>query len=140
MRGSIFSFVCLFLLISAGAARADRYHRGLALYQQQCTSCHSMGWKTPGAAEHGRRDLTRVIDSHNDEWLRRWLEDPRHEKKDTGCVHRGLIRDQIEDLIKMFHVRAVDPPKTGHSSSSRGGGAAAPPKGSANTTNNRKSK
>jgi len=100
----------LLVALAPAGARAERYFRGLVLYQQDCTSCHSLGWKTPGPPEHARLDLTRVIDRRNDASLRKWLEDPTREKRDTGCIHHALSSEQIDDLIRFFHIRAVDPP------------------------------
>jgi cytochrome c1 len=114
MRNHIATFVLPLAIAFAGAAgeaRADRYFRGLELYQAACTHCHSMNWQTPGPEEKGKTDLTRVVDHRDDASLKRWMRDPQKEKDHSGCVHRGLTEEQIEDLVSFFKVRAAPAPQ-----------------------------
>jgi hypothetical protein len=114
------------LVAGAAPARADRYLRGLALYQYECTGCHSVGWNAPGPQENNRIDLTRLVDRRKDDDIRAYLEDPRRQKSDSGCNHHGLSREQMDDLINFFHARANTPPTPPKAPTNRGGKAKPP--------------
>ena len=100
------------ILLSATAARADRYGRGLFAFQSHCAHCHSVGWKQADAArKQSRVDLTRVVDKRDDVNLRDWLGDTSERKQKSPCQHASLTRTQIDDLIHFLHARAgAQPP------------------------------
>lgn len=103
-----------FAILLAGAlpSRADRYERGLHVYQAFCTNCHSVGWQSAGASEKNRVDLTRVVDRRSNHQLKSWLKEPKRQKSDTPCLgKRKLTDEQIDDLIAFFQTRAAPPPR-----------------------------
>lgn len=121
----------LVLALAPSPARADRYARGITLFQQRrCGSCHTVGWKDPVRARDDRgryKDLTRVVDEKDDGALARWLRDPYAVRAATGCHHTRLTDEEIGELIAFFHARAVtaakrdEPPPTGAAGASPGG-------------------